>query len=168
MLTVRQVRNLSDPLRTFNFDIKIPTIPGTGSAEELTLRCMSSQLPGWEYDAITITAGGPHPIKLPGKIKYTHSWNVTVLEGRDRAIHRALRSWGAMQFDPIDGTALTSQEYKVSGLVTLYDNAGDKVSTNRLEGLWVMKVDDVELSYEKSEAINFKVTFSYDNWVELD
>lgn len=155
------IRSLPDPLLSYNFDLIIPNVPGGGDAKRLTIKCMSTSIPGTSVEDVTVSLHGVD-IKYAGRQMFTHSLQVTYLETRDMSTRNAIKAW--IEF--ARNTRNNSGEYKVNystlADLVLYDDANKIIKTVTMEGFFPQTMDDSALDGSNSAPVNISVTFAYD------
>jgi hypothetical protein len=161
--------NLSNPARTYLWDVIIPTPIGIGSADNLMLRCQSSQLPGRSTEKIDVNYKQTGGVRFHGRLRFPGdgTWALTFIEGEDRAMFDAFYSWCQKQVDARIGTGEEDPNTKTDVLLSLITTKGDEWLRLKLLGAWVQDIANVDLSYADSRVIEFTVTMAYDYWEQV-
>ena len=53
--SLTDIRGLVDPLFGYAFDLIIPNVPGGGNARDLSIKVMTTSIPGVSLDDVTVT-----------------------------------------------------------------------------------------------------------------
>ena len=159
--------NLSNPARTYMWEVLIPQMPGGGSSEDLELRGASASIPGRSVGAISIPFKGTAGMKVPGKNKMDQTWKVTFREATDSKVFDALNAWQEYILSAKTGTGSLDPAVKTTLYLNLLNLEGETWSQIKLHGCYVEAIDAVDLSYEDEGVVVFGCTFSYDRWEKV-
>jgi len=160
------IRALPDPLMGYNFDLVIPNVPGGGDARSLTIKCMSTSIPGMSTEDVTVSLKGIDT-KYAGRPMYTHTLSCTYLETRDLSTRDAIRNWIKLQRDFRANTGSYKSDYATTASLMLYDDTGAAIRQISLEGFFPQNMDDAALDGGSSTPVNIAVTFAYDSFDEV-
>jgi len=156
--------NLSNPARTYLWEVLVPVPIGDGASETFTIRARSTEIPSRSYGEIAIPYKQTPGIKIAGKLKYEQSWQCTFLEGEDKKVFDALQSWQQNIIDNLTGIGVGDASYKADIFLTLITTAGETFQKIRFKGAWVQEMGKVQLSYDDDGMIVYPVTFAFDRW----
>ena len=156
--------NLTNPARVYLWEIILPSLIGGGDHLALTLRAQSTVIPGRSVGEILIPYKQTAGVKYPGKLTYTHTWDVTFVEGEDSRIFRAIHDWNQKIVDDFDGVGDGDSEIKADILLNLLTTKGQPYNLFKMVGAYPQAVGDIPLDYGAEAQINFPVTFSFDAW----
>lgn len=158
--SLQEVQSVQDPLQTWNFDVVLPTIPGTSNSREFTFKCISAQIPGSELEKVELEA---HGIKLnfAGRRRFTGTWEVTVFETRSGSTRAMLMNWHELARSWASNSGNYKSVYGVTGDVLVYDDLPEIVQTIRMFGLWPSLISEPTLD-QTADIIKYQVTFSFD------
>lgn len=159
--SLQDLRSLPDALQAWNFDMVVPNIPGSGDTRSLTIKCMSSSIPGFTLDPVLVGLHGAE-IKYAGRQVFTHSLPITSVETRDMSTRDAIRNWMETARRNRDNTGNYKSVYATDVKIYLYDDTGAAVRTIMLYGCYPEGVDDSPLDGSNSAAVTFSWTLSYD------
>lgn len=162
--SLADVLSLQDPAQTWNFDLFLPTIPGSSDTRDLTFKCMTVEMPGSSIERVETPLHGVNAIWAGRKI-YTHSIPVTFLETADWSTREKFRRWHNMR-DWIANTGMTGAQYKVEGQVVVYNDKPEVVRTCRVRGFWPDVISEVQLDGAQSGLVQLNITFAYDLWTD--
>ena len=155
---------LPDVAQSWNFDLFLPTIPGGGSATNLTYRCKSTTLPSSTIEPVKIELHGVAKQEA-GRAQYSHTFQATFIETVDYTTYLAFRKWRDYMRSWKNNTGSNSQAYAVQAELDVYDNAGNVINTMILAGVWPTEVGDVAFDGAASNAIEMTITFSF-NYID--
>jgi hypothetical protein len=159
--------NLSNPQRTYLWEVIIPNPVGDGDTEAFTLRCQSASRPGRTFGRIHIDYKQGPGFNVPGKSKYDQSWNVTVLEGEDALMHEFLYSWQQQivndKTELGNGDALIKRDL----YLRLLSTKGTETKKIKLIGSYPENVPDTPLAMTGEDAVRYNCTFCFDKWIEV-
>ena len=156
--------NLTNPARTFMWDVLIPVPIGTGQSTTYQIRAQSSNIPGRSNDSIAIPYKQTAGIQVAGKLVFPHTWTCTFIEGEDKLVFDAIHSWQQNIVNDVFGVGVGDPLYKTDVYITLLTTAGKMFMKIKIKGAWVQNVGDVALAYADNETIKYNVTFEYDSW----
>jgi len=156
--------NLTNPARTYLWEVLVPVPIGDGDSEIFTIRAQSSEIPSRSYGEIQIQYKQTPGIKVAGKLQYDQSWSCTFVEGEDKKVFDALQSWQQQVVDNKAGTGAGDPNYKADVYITTIKTDGDIYMKLKLKGAWVQEVAKVSLDYSNNETIKYNVTFAFDRW----
>lgn len=160
-------QNLSNPARTYLWEVMFSNPIGGGDRDVLMLRCQTANIPGRSVGEILVPFKQSAGIKFPGKLTVSHTWACTFIEGTDKKVFDALYAWDqAVIHDKLNiggpDTAIKSDIY-----LRLLDTKGSVCLKIKLVGCYPQARDDVPVAYEDEDTIKYPVTFSYDYWEEV-
>lgn len=155
------VNSIPDPAQGWEFDLFLPTIPGTSDTKQLTFRCMSTSLPGTELDRVSVALHGVEKI-FAGRRNYSHNINTTFLEAIDWKTRDSIKKWIDTARNWITNTGTQSQTYKVNAQIVLYNDQPQVARTIIVYGLWPQQMNDVALDGGQSNHVQLDVTWSFD------
>jgi hypothetical protein len=158
--------NLTNPARTYLWEVVIPVPIGGGDSTTLTLRARSASIPARENDPIEIPYKQTAGFVVAGKLKYTHSWAVDFMEGEDKKVFDALRQWQQNIVNDEFGVGVGDPLYKADVYLTALTTAGEIWLKIRLKSAWIQSVGAVNLTQEANTLIIYPVTFAFDSWIE--
>lgn len=157
--------NLNSPARTFLWDVLIAApVGGGGSTETLALRCQTTNLPGRDVEDILIRYKQTGGVRFHGKLEYDHNWELTFIEGEDRAIFQTFYNWCQKVIHDANGVGIPDPETKVDMVLSMLKVTGDEWLRIKLIGCYIKSIGNVALSYEENAVVRFTVTVSYDRW----
>jgi len=157
--------SLTNPAKSYLWEVLFTNPIGGGDADALDTRCRSASIPGRSVGTIGIAYKGTAGIQVPGKLQVSHSWSVTFLENtEDRKTFDALYDWHEAIVGMRTGIGGPDPAVKSDIYLRGLDQAGDVWLTLKLTGCFPAELGDVSLSYEDNSTILFPCTMSYDFW----
>jgi len=156
--------NLTNPAKTYLWEVTFSSPIGGGDAEVLELRCQSTVIPGRGVGEILVPYKNTPGIKYPGKPMVPHTWTCTFIEGTDRKVFDALNAWNQAIVDLRTGVGGLALNIKTDIYLRLLDPPGSVFQKIKLIGCYIQDVPDVPLAYEDEANIMYTCTFSYDYW----
>jgi len=156
--------NLSNPARTYLWEVMFSNPVGGGDADALMLRCQTANIPGRSLGEILVPFKQSAGIKFPGKYTVSHTWACTFIEGTDKKIFDALYAWKqAIVHDKLN-VGGPDTVIKANIYLRLLDTKGSVYLKIKLVGCYPQEVDEVPLAYEDEDSIKYPATFSFDHW----
>jgi hypothetical protein len=159
--------NLTNPARSFLWDVLIPVPIGDGDTTTYQLRAQSSQIPGRDMGAIAIPFKQTAGIQVAGKLTYSHSWTCDFIEGEDKKVFNAIYSWQQKIINDVFGIGVGDPLYKTDVYITLLKTDGSTFQKIKIKGAWIKNFGDVALGYEAEGIIKYSVTFIFDSWEDI-
>ena len=156
--------NLTNPGRTYLWDVIVPIPVGGGDTTTFKIRAQSTQIPNVYNDAIHIDYKQTPGIELAGRKRLSHTWTCTFLESEDHLTYDALYAWCQAIVHDVDGIGVGDPLYKTDVYVALVTVAGETYQKFKLKGTWVQTIDAVDLRYADNGVITYNVTFRYDSF----
>lgn len=163
--SLRDVGNLSDPLMTYNFDLQFNGIEDFGDARDITIRLMTTSLPGMQIDQVTVPLHGVE-VNYAGRQIYSKQFTATLHETRDVKARDFLRKWTRACRNNLTNKGLLKERYAKNATMILYDDVPNVVSQTLIVGIWPLSFDDLQLDGSQSTAAQYNVTFSFDYTIE--
>jgi len=160
--------NLTNPARSYLWEVLFANPIGGGDAETMELRCQTTAIPGRSVGEILIPFKGSAGMKVPGKLTMTHLWPATFVESTDKKIFEALQAWNQAIANARTGIGTLDALLKSNIYLRLLDAQGNIYLKIKLVGCYPQSVDDVPLAFETEGVIMYTVAFSYDYWEEQD
>lgn len=161
--SLRDVGGLPDPLLTYNFDLFFDSIPGGQGVDPrgLTIRCMTTVLPGMQIDQVTVPLHGVE-VNYGGRQIYSKQFPATLHETRDNGVRAAIRGWVEYARNNRLNQGKFKNDYSRTAEIVVYDDIPNEIRRVKVFGVWPMSFDDLQLDGSQSAAASYNVTFSYD------
>lgn len=159
--------NLTNPARSYLWEILFVNPIGGGSSESLRLRCQSTAVPGFNFGSIVIPFKQTPGVKFPGKLNMSHTWTSVFIEGMDKKIFDSIYAWRQFVVNDVAGIGGPDTAIKSNIFLNLLDANGDYTSKFKLIGCYPESMDDTPLAYDDESELRYSVTWSYDYWVEV-
>ena len=156
--------NLTNPQRTYLFDILIPIPVGGGDSNTLQIRAESSEIPSVGNTPINIAYKATAGIEIAGKKLYDHSWACVFRDGEDHKIYDAMYAWTQQITHDVTGIGVGDPLYKADAYITLLNVDGTSGSSIKLKGCWVESIGKVSMSYTDNNIVKYPVTFRFDSF----
>ena len=164
--SLQDVRALPDALQQYNWDIIVPSMPGTPNSRAFTIKAITTSIPGAQIEPTQIQLHGV-TVKEAGIAKWTNTLPITMLETRDNSTRDMIRRWQRMARDPLTNTGSYKSIYQTTIEMLLYDDVPQVTKRLRLVGCFPENLDDASVDSGQSGAVQFNVTMSFD-YVEED
>lgn len=160
---ITDILSLPDPALSWNFDLFLPTIPGSSDTRDLTFKCKTAAMPGTQLESIDVEL---HGVTIPyaGRRMFTHDLSVTFLETMDWSTREKFRRWIATARDWRTNSGSNFATYAVTGLLITYDNIPQPVTTTQVNYMFPIDLADVELDGSQSGPVMPQVNFKYCDW----
>jgi len=158
--------DISNPARTYWWDIIIPKVIGGGNRDHMEVRAQSAAIPGRSFGEILVPYKGTGGVKFPGKLVFTHSWPVVFIEGTDQEIFDSIYGWKQTIQNARTGIGSLDSLIKADLYLRLLASDETVAKKIKLVGCYPQAVDDVPVSYDDEAAIFYNVNWSYDYWEE--
>lgn len=156
--------NLTNPQRTYLFDVLIPVPIGGGDSTTLQIRAESSEIPSVGNDPIDIPYKATAGISVAGKKKYDHMWACTFREGEDHKVYDAMYAWSQQITHDVLGTGVGDPFYKTDAYISLLNVDGTTGMSLKLKGCWVSDIGKVPMTYTDNNIVKYPVTFRFDSF----
>ena len=158
--------DISNPAKTYLWDVVFANVIGGGNRDHLELRAQSTMIPGRSFGEILVPFKGTPGIKFPGKLTMTHIWSAVFVEGTDQEVFNAVYGWSQAIQNARLGTGGPDSLIKSDVYLRLLNQQGAVIKKFKLVGCYPQAVDDIPLAYEDEGNIMYNVSFSYDYWIE--
>jgi hypothetical protein len=162
--SLQDVAGLPDPLLSYNFDLIFPSIPGGGNSRSMTVKCMSTALPGMQLEQQTAALHGVE-VNYAGRQIWTKTFQATFIETRDAGTRAAIRRWIEFARNNRFNSGNYKSQYAVDAVMQLYDDIPAVINTTKIVGCFPTQLDDVNMDGSQGTIVQVSVTFSYD-WTE--
>lgn len=160
--SLQDVSGLPDPLLSYNFDLIFPTIPGGGgSSRALTVKCMTTSLPGMQLEQATASLHGVE-VSYAGRQIWTKTFQATFIETRDAATRKTFRRWIEFARNNSRNAGHYKKDYAVDGVMMLYDDIPAIILETKIVGMFPTQMDDVAFDGAAGTIVTSSITFSYD------
>ena len=157
-----QVNNLPDTLDTSAFELLLGTIPGSGSSQQLTLKCQQASIPGFSNEAWESNLHG-YVKKFRGRKMFSRTLSVTYLETVDGATYKQLNAWDEYIAGSRSGNSQAFQRgYSVQSRLIVYNTIGAVANSINFDNMFLQEVSDIQLDGTSSQAALVQVTLSFD------
>lgn len=155
--------NLTNPQRTYLWEILIPSPVGGGDSQMFTVRAQSTEIPSISVGKILIPYKQTPGIVVAGKQEVDHTWEITIVEGEDHAVYDALYAWLSKIVDPITGVGVGDPLYRTDLILILQNTTGGDNLKIKIKSAYVQSISKAALSYESDGYLKYTVTFAFNN-----
>ncbi len=163
--SVQDVSSIPDPALVWNFDLMLPSIPGSSDTRQLTYRCMTQTLPGSELDSVAIKLHGIE-LRRRGARNWSHTMTTEFMEAVDWNTRNQFFAWMESAQSWVNNTGSPSSVYLVNGQIILYTDAPAVAKTVLVRNMWPQAIQDVNLDGGNGAGmVQLGITWSYD-WTE--
>jgi len=159
--SLANVSSIADPAVSWEFDLFLPTVPGSTNTSQLTYRCQTTALPGVAIEPVEVSLHGV-TLKYAGRAIYTHTFESVFMEGSDYATRNAFYNWKESIQSWITNTGTLAAQYKVNGQIVVYNSLPQVVRTINIYGMWPETVGDYALDGTASNLLALTITWQYD------
>jgi len=160
--------NLTNPAKTWLWDVLIPNPIGGGDNEALETRCQSTSIPGRSVGKIVIPYKGTAGIVFPGKLEMDHTWSMTYLESAsDTKTFDALYAWAQAIVNARTGLGGLDIAIKSSIYLKCLDQQGSTWLTIKVTGCYPEEISETPLAYGTQENVKFTVRWAFDRWEKV-
>ena len=162
--SLQDVAGLPDPLLSYNFDLILNGMPGGGDTRSMTIKCMTTALPGMQLEQQTAALHGVE-VNYAGRQIWTKTFQATFIETRDAKTRFAIRKWIEFARDNKRNAGNYKSAYARDAIILLYDDIPAVISTTKVVGCFPTQLDDVSMDGSQGSIVQVSVTFSFD-WTE--
>jgi hypothetical protein len=159
--SLANVSSIADPATSWEYDLFLPTIPGSTNTSQVTFRCQSSALPGAALDPVEVALHGV-VLKYAGRAIYTHTFESVFMEGSDYLMRTTFINWRESARSWLNNTGTLASAYKVNGQIQVYNSIPNVVKTVNIYGMWPETVGDYPLDGTASNLLTLTVTWQFD------
>lgn len=152
--------NVRELARTYQFQVELvfPTI--IGSSNLVNVLVESTDTPSKNYAVVSSNFAG-QPLNFAGLPKFP-TWMVTFRIDDNHDVYKKLRAWNELVVGTLTNIAAFPAQYKTNFKVYQLDNAGNKLISWQLFGVWVSNIEDTPLDYNNKDVSTVKIDFEYD------
>lgn len=162
--SLQDVAGLPDPLLSYNFDLILNGIPGGGNTRLMTIKCMSTSLPGMQLEQQTASLHGVE-VNYAGRQIWNKTFQATFIETRDATTRKDIRNWIEFARNNRNNSGNYKAQYAKDVMMLLYDDIPNVISQTKIVGCFPTQLDDVQMDGSQGSIVQVTVTFSYD-WTE--
>ena len=166
MFNIESLKSLGEPLKTFNYEVFIPSVPGGGDGNQLRFYVDQASIPAIGSEQVPVFAGG-HELRYAGRGIYTHDWTIGIRAYENDEALSTLRNWHALQWNRVEGTQVPATEYKTSIFLHMLGGDGSIIHQWKILGAFIANIGEVPLSPDNSNVIIIPVTFGFDNFENI-
>jgi hypothetical protein len=159
--SLANVLSLADPAESWNFDLLLPTIPGSSDTRDLTYKCMTQELPGVGIENIEVALHGV-TLNYAGRKTYTHTLASTFLETADWSTRQKFIAWNESIRSWLNNTGTLAAAYKTNAQLAIYNSLPQVVRTINVFGLWPETVSEVTMDGGQSAAVTLNISWRFD------
>ena len=168
MSTDQLRNNLTNPQRTYLWDVLIPNPVGGGDPDTISLRARSKSIPEASFGQILIPYKQSAGVVYPGKLSFPHDWDCTFIEGEDHAMFDIIYDWRQSIINDRTNIGTTDVAVKSDIYLKLLKTDGEESMKIRLVGCFPRVCPSVPLSYDDESELQYPVTWSYDRWEKVE
>ena len=164
--SLADVRTLPDAFQQYNWDLIIPTMPGTPNSKPFTFKAMTTSIPGSLLEKVPVNFHGVE-VGYAGRENYSHSLAITLLETADIGTRDMIRRWQKVARNNRSNTGSFKDTYATTVELVLYDDLPTERKRIRLIGCFPESLDDASLDGGSSGIVQVSCTLHYDEIDEL-
>ena len=98
----------------------------------------------------------------------TIDFEVNLNEANSMFTFKTMRQWSDLVYNPMTGAMGLKKDYTGSGIITIFNKAGDIFRRVRLPVMWPMSaINAMELDYQSTEIYSLSVTFAADFYEDV-
>jgi hypothetical protein len=165
-VTINDIQSLVDPLKGYQFQMIIGAPKGGISSQILSMRCTATEYPGISLDQVPVDLAG-FTLVYSGRIKFSHTWRTTLVEGTDSAIRVSIASWMKLAYNWLTGAGANKVDIQSTAKVQMFDNPNNPTVANYLYGVFPIANPAMALTMADSRAIAPDITWSFD-YMDID
>lgn len=140
----------------------------TNNTRLIRYTCKASAIPSNTFGVIEVPFMG-RKIKYAGDRQFTE-WQTTMIIDNDWRVFKELYTWQQnmnASRDNISGGGATNtynmNDYKATGIVTMYNQAGAETLKFRLDGIFPSDIQELSLDWDSTDTTaDLQVTWAYD------
>lgn len=166
MAEIVRVAGIVEPLRAYNFLVRIIRAPGLVPAlNNFEFRVRSVSIPEQSFDVIEV------PFRwyrwfVQGREATDKSVELVWWEGEDLAIYKALWQWREVVGSWLSGVQRKKNEISGELRISLLDGTEKELRAFILKNSFLTTISPTDLSYEDSRVVEVRATFRFD-WMEM-
>jgi hypothetical protein len=154
-------RALPDALLLYNWRVVFPRIPGVSDTRGLTVRAVSSTIPGFKIEPAEQQFPGGVKIKWAGQPSWDGTWSCTLIETRDMLVRDSFITWMLSARNPHNNTGSLKSSYATTVELELYDDIPNVIRSISLVNVFPTSVGDLSVDASSGVA-NMQIDFAYD------
>lgn len=164
--SIEQIRSVADFQANYRWNLTFATFPaavdGAPSAQDLNLRCETSEIPKSTNQKIQVSIRG-HKVNQPGIQEYQGTINFTFVETVDNKIKAFMKAWREACWATKTGVwAGTKAQLQATVLIEQLDNQDNAVWQYKLVGCFLEDYDLGQLAADGSDVQRPSMTLAYD------
>lgn len=159
--SLQDVRGLADPLLSYNFDLFFPRMPGGGDGRAMTIKCMTTALPGMEIEQETASLHGIE-VSYGGRQIWTKSFTATFIETRDSRTRTDIRNWIEYARNNSQNSGHYKNDYAVDAVIFLYDDIPNIINEVKVVGCWPKNLAEYSFDGAAGTIMQCSVEWSFD------
>lgn len=163
--TIENIRGLGDFMVSNTWDINIIGAGSVFEAAGLNFRAVSCELPKRTGNSLEVNIRG-QKIKQPGDYDYSGSITITLAEGDNAQVHKALTVLRELTITTLTNHQLPKKAVESIITIKRLNRQGDFVHGYAIKGAFLEDYDLGELT-DAGDVVRPTVTFSYDYFVEI-
>jgi hypothetical protein len=165
-ISYQDVSSLPDALLDDRFALLVTPPAGSSgdTTQGLTLRCMNAAMGGTSIEQILVSLNGFNT-HFRGRRMYPFVLAVAYQETNDGFATTALREWVEYIVGADSGNGVSKKDYAVSATLQVFNEQGNVAIEATFENLWILDVQDVQVSGQAAQQYLVQASFSYDRVV---
>lgn len=162
--SIQNMLAVVDPLKTFQWDLAFPRIPGVSDSRPLSVKCVGTSIPGTSIEPISWEGHGMR-LHFSGRRVFDETWEATIIESRDSTTRDSLISWMELVRSWRANSGAYKAQYAVPAEISLYDDANTVVRGIKLINVFPSQIGQITLD-QGSSIVQYQATFSIDYFEE--
>ena len=163
--TIENVRGLGDFMVSNTWDINIIGVGSVFEAAGLNFRAISCELPKRTGNSLEVNIRG-QKIKQPGDYDYSGSITITLAEGDNAEVHKAITALREATIQTITNNQVAKSTIESVITIKRLNRQGEPIHGFALKGCFLEDYDLGELT-DAGDIVQPTVTFSYDYFIEI-
>lgn len=165
MTTIQDIRAIHNPQKSYLWEVDIVGL-STGTLEDTAFFAKEVSIPPSSVETIVINHKSGRTA-YSGRDSSDHSVSITFWDDETHQVYDFFQNWhDNLLRNPITGGGVTRDLYTADLIIKLQSTDEETVTQRiRLGHAFPTEIGEVSLSYESTDAVEFSVTFSYDEKV---
>lgn len=161
-ISFANINSLPDLLDQTAFLLDLGTIPFSGGAQHLAIKCLNCPIPGMGQEGMTTPLHG-HNLGFRGRRTSPGTFSPTFYEDSLLATITALQGWLEFTVGSESGNSQGyKRDYAVDANLIVYDTTGKAIKAHIIEACRIQDIPDVTFDGSSSSPVQVAPTFAYD------
>lgn len=167
-INLTDIHSLPDIIPTCYFLLQFGVIPIRGANRNLSVKCQTVALPGFNNESYGVRLHGLPPVHFRGPKNYGNGeMTIQFVEDATMDTLKSLRMWHEAVVGSESGSSIGSKaQYAITSTLSIYSSSSldDEIDRIKIINMFPKDVQEINLTGEQAAAMTVQASFQFDEY----